>query len=340
MVEAQRWQEPIRPSAYPSPPWPAPPDPTVQQLIPYAVTEPDVPLAAGIHPGRAARKTVSAVRDFGAGIAIFWRGTAAFGRRPRLWLCALLPALIVSVALWEMRAAVAASARRIAAWATGWSEGWGFLHDALEQLVFWALCGLAEFLVGFVLVPLGILVGAPFCVLLVRWLERGNPPSGPAPPGWFAAVRFCLTQAVLATLVLPVTLVVLTPVLVVPVVNVVLILAVSGFLVGLLAVGLPLHHRGTGNRRDHLRYAWQHRWPVTGFGAMCVTVLAVPLPPLRWLTVPVVLVGAVLLHQRFPIGSGQTVPAAAAPSAMIGGTASPWPADRRWSAGGEPDRGP
>ncbi|MEU8234206.1 EI24 domain-containing protein [Actinoplanes sp. NPDC048967] len=287
-----------------------------------------VPVAAGIPPGRTVRKTASAGRDLGAGVAIFWRGTATFGRLPRLWLCALVPALIVAVILWEMRAAVADSARRIAAWATGWAEGWGLLHDALEQLVFWAVCGLAEFLVGLVLVPLGILAGAPFCVLLVRWLERGNPPSGLAPPGWFAAVRFCLTQAVLATLVLPVTLVILAPVLAVPIVNVVLILALSGFLVGLLAVGLPLHHRGTTSRRDHLRYAWQRRWPVTGFGAMCVTVLALPLPPLRWLTVPVVLVGAVLLVHRFPIGSGQAAPAAATPSGLVGGTASPWPADR------------
>jgi uncharacterized protein involved in cysteine biosynthesis len=97
---------------------------------------------------------------------------------------------------------------------------------------------------------------------------------------------------------------ILVPILLIPGINVLAAVTVSvlvnGFVIGLLAAGPPLHHRGVGERLAHLRYVWHRRWATIGFGTMSVLVLSIPFSPLRWFTIPAVFVGAVLLHRKFP----------------------------------------
>ncbi|MBB5868459.1 uncharacterized protein involved in cysteine biosynthesis [Allocatelliglobosispora scoriae] len=88
-----------------------------------------------------------------------------------------------------------------------------------------------------------------------------------------------------------------------------LVLLLNGFLLGLVVLAIPLHHRGVRRFRDHLRYAWRNRSFVTGYGITSILILAVPFTPLRLVTIPVVMVGAVLLYHRIerakPLGDLQ-----------------------------------
>jgi uncharacterized protein involved in cysteine biosynthesis len=261
---------------------------------------------AAAHGARAARRTVSAVGEFGTGIGTFWRGLWTFVKRPRLWLYALLPAAILYALTLATEAAVSVATRRFAEWVAGFADGWwSVLRWAVEWTVHWGVSALAFTVMGFLVIPLTLLVGAPFYVLVVRSLERRTDPPGPPPgTGWVSTSVFVMSQTVLLTLVVMFGGLVVAPVLLVPGVNLlaatVVALVLNGFVIGLVAVGLPLHHRGVTGRRDHLRYAWRNRWATVGFGGMSVLVLSIPFAPLRWLTVPAVFVGAVLLQRSFP----------------------------------------
>jgi CysZ protein len=256
--------------------------------------------------GRAAKSTAIAVGEFFTGTGMFWRGMWTFVTRPRLWLYALLPAVILYLLTLASRVGVRMGVRWLADWAAGLADGWPTaLQWVVESTVRWGLTGLANAVVGFLVVPLTLLVGAPFYVLIVRSLERRlGGPDGRARSGRLRATGFVLSQTVLLTLVTLFGGLVATPILLIPGVNLVaaalIALVVNGFVIGLLAVGLPLHHRGVRSRRRHFAYAWQRRWPIIGFGAMSVLILSIPFAPLRWLTVPAVFVGAVLLQRGFP----------------------------------------
>lgn len=262
--------------------------------------------AAAAHGARAARRTVSAVGEFGMGVGTFWRGLWTFVTRPLLWLYALLPAAILYALTLASEAAVSVATHRFAEWVAGFAEGWwSVLRWAIEWTVHWGVSALAYMVMGFLVIPLTLLVGAPFYVLVVRSLERRLEPAGPpAAPGWASTSVFVMSQTVLLTLVVMFGGVVVAPVLLIPGVNLlaatVIAVVLNGFVVGLIAVGLPLHHRAVTGRRDHLRYAWRNRWAIVGFGGMSVLVLGIPFAPLRWLSVPAVFVGAVLLQRRFP----------------------------------------
>jgi uncharacterized protein involved in cysteine biosynthesis len=261
---------------------------------------------AAAHGVRAARRTVSAVAEFGTGIGTFWRGLWTFVTRPLLWLYALLPAAILYALTLASEAAVNVATHRFAEWVASFADGWwSVLRWIVEWTVHWGVTALAYTVMGFLVIPLTLLVGAPFYVLTVRSLERRLEPVGPPPgSGWASTSVFVMSQTVLLTLVVVFGGLVVTPVLLVPGVNLlaatVVAVVLNGFVVGLIVVGLPLHHRGVTGRRDHLRYAWRNRWAVVGFGGMSVLVLGIPFAPLRWLSVPAVFVGAVLLHRRFP----------------------------------------
>ncbi len=262
---------------------------------------------AAVHGVRAARQTVTAISAFGTGIGTFWRGLWAFITRPRLWLLALLPAAILYGLTLASDAGMRIATRRVAAWITGFADGWpSALQWAVEWTVYKGVSWLAFAVTGFLVVPLTLLVGAPFYVLIVRSLEkRLLPPAPPPAADWARASGFVMSQTVLLTLVVMFGGLLVTPVLLVPGVNLLaaslIAVVLNGFVVGLIAVGLPLHHRGVSGRREHLRYAWRNRWAVVGFGGMSVLILSIPFSPLRWLSVPAVFVGAVLLQRSFPV---------------------------------------
>ncbi|GIJ58552.1 hypothetical protein Vau01_060680 [Virgisporangium aurantiacum] len=257
--------------------------------------------------GRAARRTVSAVAEFGTGIGAFWRGLWTFVTSPVLWLYAVVPAVAVYLLTFAGRAGADAATESLTGWAVGFAEDWpGILRWALENTVRWGLTGLAYMLIGFLVVPLTLIVGAPFLVLTVRRMERrlGETVDRRDRPGWLRASGFVMSQTILVTLVIAFGGLVLVPILLIPGINVLVALTVAvlvnGFVIGLLAVGPTLHHRGVGERLAHLKYVWRRRWPTIGFGTMSVLVLSVPFAPLRWFTIPAVFIGAVLLHRKFP----------------------------------------
>jgi uncharacterized protein involved in cysteine biosynthesis len=286
--------------------------------------------------GRAAKTTATAVGDVITGMGMFWQGLWTFVTRPRLWLYALLPAVILYMLTLASRVGVRMGVRWLADWAAGLADGWPrVLQWALESTVRWGLTGLANAVVGFLVVPLTLLVGAPFYVLIVRSLERrlGGPDGHPR-SGSLRATGFVLSQTVLLTLVTLFGGLVATPILLIPGVNLVaaalIALVLNGFVIGLLAVGLPLHHRGVRSRRRHVEYAWRRCWPIIGFGAMSVLVLSIPFAPLRWLTVPAVFVGAVLLQRKFPRDAAR-VPAGSAPATGLQGAAVNQPVAVGWA---------
>jgi uncharacterized protein involved in cysteine biosynthesis len=257
--------------------------------------------------GRAARRTVSAVAEFGTGIGAFWQGLWTFVTSPVLWLYAVVPAVAVYLLTFAGRAGADAAADGLADWAVGLAQDWpGILRWALETTVRWGLTGLAYMLIGFLVIPLTLIVGAPFLVLTVRRMERrlGEVADRRDRPGWLRASGFVMSQTILVTLVIAFGGLVLVPILFIPGINVlvavIVAVLVNGFVIGLLAVGPTLHHRGVGERLAHLRYVWRRRWPTIGFGTMSVLVLSIPFSPLRWFTIPAVFIGAVLLHRKFP----------------------------------------
>jgi CysZ protein len=218
---------------------------------------------------------------------------------------------------------VRVATRRIATWVSGFAEGWPEgLRWLVEVTVQWGVGKLAFAVTGFLAVPLTLFAGAPFYVLITRSLEKRLAPPGPPPHSdWLRASGFVMSQTVLLTLVVMFGGLVVAPVLLVPGVNLlaasVIAIVLNGFAIGLIALGLPLHHRGISGRREHLRYAWRNRWAVVGFGGMSVLILSIPFSPLRWFSVPAVFVGAVLLQRSFP-----SVPATALPAPF--GAAQPF----------------
>ncbi|GIJ57549.1 EI24 domain-containing protein [Virgisporangium aurantiacum] len=292
------------------------------------------------HTGRAVRHTVTAFAEFGIGIAMFWRGLWTFVRSPRLWVYALVPAVVLYLLMLSSPALVRVVSYEGAEWLAGFADDWPDLVRWMLLLTFkWALKALLTAIVGFLVVPVTLLVGAPFYVLTVRSLERrlGEPARTPR-PNWLEASAFVMSQTAIVFLVVAFGGLLMVPVLLIPGVNLLAAVAVAvvinGFVVGLLAVGLPLHHRGVCRRRSQLGYAWRRRWAVIGFGGMSVLVLSVPYAPLRWLTVPAVFVGAVLLHRRLPYvsassGPGSTGSPDPAGAARAGVDRSRWPS--RWT---------
>lgn len=260
-----------------------------------------------LQTGRAARRTVTAVVEFGTGVGAFWQGLWTFVTSPVLWLYAVLPAAAVYLLTSAGRAGAASAIDILTGWVVGLADDWpGVLRWALENTVRWGLTGSAYLLIGFLVVPLTLIIGAPFLVLTVRRLERklGEPADRRDRPGWLRASGFVMSQTILVTLAIGFGGVILIPLLLIPGINVLVAVTVAvlvnGFVIGLLAAGPPLHHRGVGERLAHLRYVWRRRWPTIGFGTMSVLVLSIPFAPLRWFTISAVFIGAVLLHRRFP----------------------------------------
>ena len=268
---------------------------------------------------RVATRGVGSVVAVFVGAGYFWRGLGRFLRSPRMWPFAVVPAILVYAALTAIATALGRLAGAFADWATGFAGDWpGWLRGVVRGAVELGVDLAAHAALGFLALPLALLAGAGFYVSMARGLERrlGEDPALRRPP-WYRAAAFATWQTVLVTLVATLGWALLVPLLLIPGVNVAAAVAAvifgNGFLAGLLALGLPLHHRGVLGWRAHLRYAWSRRAHAIGFGSMSMLVLSLPLAPLRWVTVPAVFVGAVLLYRRVE----GPAPPAPPPSGML-----------------------
>ncbi|GAB3968014.1 hypothetical protein GCM10027615_18830 [Plantactinospora veratri] len=258
----------------------------------------------------AAYRGTRPIVNFGAGIGYFFRGVGRLLASPTLWPYAVAPLVLLPLAMLGLAHTVEAAAAAVIGWLTSFAESWPWIHDTLGAILLWGVRIGVHFVLGYLVLPLSIVLGAPCYVLLARRMERrlgavepfaGGDAAGRAPSLWRAS-GVAVRQAVLVTLVVQLGWLLLVPLLLVPGLNVfVAISAVAvfnGFLVGLLMLAIPLHHHGTATFRGQLRAVWRHRASAIGFGATSGLLLGVPFTPLRAVVAPMVFVGAVLLHRR------------------------------------------
>ncbi|GIG85335.1 EI24 domain-containing protein [Plantactinospora endophytica] len=243
-----------------------------------------------------------------AGIGYFFRGVGRFLRSPVLWFYALAPLVLLALVLLGLAHTVEAGAAVVIGWLTSFAESWPqWIHSTLGEILHWGVRIAVHFALGYLVLPLSIVLGAPCYVMLARRLERRlgpvDPTAGPTPtPSLWRASGVAVRQAVLITLAVHLGWLLLVPLLLVPGLNVFVAIGTvavfNGFLVGLLMLAIPLHHHGTSTFRGQFRAVWRHRASAIGFGATSGLLLGVPSIPLRAAVAPMVFTGAVLLHRR------------------------------------------
>ncbi|GAA3737698.1 hypothetical protein GCM10022225_20710 [Plantactinospora mayteni] len=257
----------------------------------------------------AAYRGTRPIVNFGAGIGYFFRGAGRFLGSPALWLYAFAPLVLLALVLFGIAHTVEAGAAAVIGWLTSFAESWPeWIHSTLGGILLWGVRIGVHFALGYLVLPLSIVLGAPCYVLLARRMERRlgtvepvADATGRAPSLW-RACGVAIRQAVLVTLVVQLGWLLLVPLLLVPGLNVFVAIGAvavfNGFLVGLLMLAIPLHHHGTSTFRGQLRAVWRHRASVIGFGATSGLLLGAPFTSLRALVAPMVFTGAVLLHRR------------------------------------------
>ncbi|ROT26255.1 EI24 domain-containing protein [Micromonospora sp. HM5-17] len=311
--------------------------------------------AAGATRGAraAAHGATRPIVNLAAGIGCFLRGLWRFLTSPVLWPYAVAPLVLLGLALYGLAHGMEAAGAAVVGWATSFADGWPrWIHDLLGGILLWGVRLAVHILLGYLVLPLSVVLAAPCYVLLARRVERtladGGAPSVAPPPlwrSWLVAVR----QAILVTLVVQFGWLLLVPLLLIPGLNVVMALGAvtlfNGFLVGLLMLAIPLHHHGVTSARAQVSAVWRHRASVIGFGAISALLLSLPVTPLRAIVAPVVFTGAVLLHHRMRrldaarAGAAVTAPApGAAPPSPAGVTGAPALPPAGVSDGSPPDR--
>ncbi|MBF9135039.1 EI24 domain-containing protein [Plantactinospora sp. S1510] len=295
----------------------------------------------------AAYRGTRPIVNFFAGIGCFWRGLARFLTSPVLWLYALAPLVLLALAMFGIMHAMEATAEVVVHSVTSFAGGWPqWIHGILNSFLMWGARLVVHAALGYLVLPLSIVLGAPCYVLLARRLERkldgtatGASATGAserkAPPLWRACL-VAVRQAVLVTLVLQLGWLLLAPLLLIPGVNLLAafsaVVVFNGFLVGLLLLSIPLYHHGISTFRGQLRVVWRHRASVIGFGATSILALSLPFTPLRALVAPMVFTGAVLLHHRMRgademrqrVAAGPTPPALPPAGTGVPGAWGPW----------------
>ncbi|MEH1013840.1 EI24 domain-containing protein [Micromonospora sp. CPCC 206060] len=268
----------------------------------------------------AAHRGTRPVVNFFAGIGCFWRGAGRFLTSPVLWLYAAAPIGLLVLAMLGITAAVEAGVEIVVHWLTSFVQSWpAVISEVLGGILLWGARIGVHIVLGYLVLPLSIVLGAPCYVLLARRVERtlGNAGTGGDPPSLWRACAVTIRQAVLVTLVLQLGWLLLVPLLLIPGLNLFValgtVIVFNGFLVGLLILSIPLHHHGTTTFRAQLGTAWRHRASVIGFGAMGSLLLGLPVTPLRAVIAPMVFIGALLLHRRIRTIDGATAERAGGP---------------------------
>lgn len=229
------------------------------------------------------------------------RGIGVFARTPGMRLLGLLPAVLAALLVLALLVVLATlvdeAARALTPFADQWSES---ARTLLRAAVGFAL------LVGYLMLAVVTfatvtnLIGQPFFERLSDHVERrlGNPPPGVDTPWWRTLPR----GTVEAVLVFAMVVAVNTPLFVLDLVPVlgqtlvpVLQALVSGFLLSLELLAIPLQRRGL-HLGGRLRFAWRHRGAVTGFGVAAFVLFLVPLANV--LAMPGSIVGGTLLVRR------------------------------------------
>ncbi|HZN17747.1 MAG TPA: EI24 domain-containing protein [Micromonosporaceae bacterium] len=261
--------------------------------------------------GMAARGAAGATHRGWAGIRCFLAGAGCLGRgvwcfltTPLLWLLALVPVVAVHLTMLTIEQGTSWLAGRLTEWASQYVDAWpALLTTVLAFLVEYSVVAMVNAAVAFVLLPIGVVFGAACYVQMARTVEQKLGVEADAdPPAWYRAAGLAIRQTALILIIINVGWLLIVPLVLIPGVGVVaatgLVLLLESFFVAVLTLAIPLHHRGVRNLRTQLRYAWSHLAYVTGFGMISILVLMIPAQPLRWLTVPSIFVGAVLLYRR------------------------------------------
>jgi CysZ protein len=271
---------------------------------------------------RGAKSVGSGIAHLFSGAGYVFRGTAMFVTAPVLWPLVLVPVLLTGVALLGLHEATGALVEGLSTWLLGFVD---FLPDAvlwvLDKALWIAAALLFHMAMTTLTVPLTMLFGAAFFPFITRAVIRRSGGPGTGGPAWYRSAAVCLRQTLVVTVVLNLGWLIVVPLLWIPGVNLVIAFAgglvFNGFLIGLLALAVPLHHHGVRGVREQLRFAWRHMGFTLGFGVTSLLALMLPVLLLRMvallpispviampgvvlylLLAPSVLVGAVLLHRR------------------------------------------
>jgi CysZ protein len=252
-----------------------------------------------------AGRTVSTARNFAGGIACFGHGLRLFLTSPVLWLLALIPVVAVHLAAGALERGVEVLVDLLLDWFGGFL---GHLPRVLGWLVRtsirWGATTMAGAVIAFIALPLTVIFGAVAYVFAVRRVEHvlGGDPAARRPPRWYRASALAMWHTTLILLVVNLGWLLILPLIAIPGVGwigaTVLVLLFDAFFVAVQALAIPLHHRGLRGLRTYTRYCWRNRASAMGFGLVSALVLMVPWPPLRWLTVPAIFIGAALLYRR------------------------------------------
>jgi CysZ protein len=235
------------------------------------------------------------------GAGYLTRGMRVFAGTPGVRLLGLLPAVLAALLVLVLLVVVATLVDEAADALTPFADDW---PETARNLVRFGV-GVA-ILVAFLLLAvitfatLTNLIGQPFFEVVSDRVERrlGDPPPGVDTPWWRtlprATVESVLVFALVVAVNVPLFVLDFVPVLgqtLVPVLQAL----VSGFLLSLELLAIPLQRRGLG-LGARLRFAWRHRGAVTGFGVAAFLLFLVPLANV--LAMPGSIVGGTLLVRR------------------------------------------
>ena len=123
---------------------------------------------------------MSALREFGSGVAFLGRGLRLWGTSPRLMLLGAVPALLVGAVFVGLLVVVNGFADDWAVVLTPWASDWpGWAATTARVATGLAIAALAVLLAVFTFTAVTLLVGDPFYERIWRHVEQGE---GDAPP--------------------------------------------------------------------------------------------------------------------------------------------------------------
>jgi CysZ protein len=238
------------------------------------------------------------VRDFITGARYFGQGLVMLGRRPRLLLIGMLPAVLTTAVLLGGMIALIADVGHLAALATPFADSWSGGERLVTRLAAgFALVGAAVLLglVGFTAVTL--VVGGPFYEHIAERIEDDlGVTEGHLGRSWWKQFLSGLRDGIVLLLrslvfTIPLFLAGFLPVVgqtVVPV----LVALVTAWFMALEVVAVPFYRRGIG-LRDRTAMLRRRRALAVGLGLPAALLCAIPL--LAIVVMPAAFAGGVLL---------------------------------------------
>ncbi len=242
-----------------------------------------------------------ALRDFGQGIALYWRGVRAWSSDPAAMAIGLLPGLITMALFIAAFVMLGWGLDEVTSWiadrVVGTDSG---VHGAVQIVAALALIGGAVLVAVYAFVSVTTVVGQPFFERLSHRVDSrlGTVHVAVEWPWWRNAARGVGEGIRLALLTVP-----LSGMLVViglipgvgTIISWILGVVIGGWFVALEFTAIPFERRGMV-LSDRRRILAVKRARTLGFGAMAFVMSAVP--PLAILTMPSAIAGGTMLARR------------------------------------------